>query len=136
MSRVLLGKSAAAPAAVVSAEEAFQKGGKEIVPGLFGNNPASKGASLMRLVQVQRNAARLAATGAVWSQSLNPSWSLVVNVLLTPFRARSCVTGTSPVPRGISAAVPAVATHAVETFREGGVVSVHAFWWACALSPA
>lgn len=28
------------------------------------------------------------------------------------------MTGTSPVPRGISAAVPAVATHAVETFRE------------------
>ncbi|XP_032694488.1 WAP four-disulfide core domain protein 3 isoform X4 [Lontra canadensis] len=42
MSRVLPGKSAAAPVAVVSAEEAFQKGGKEIVPGLFGNNPASK----------------------------------------------------------------------------------------------
>ncbi|XP_004746394.2 WAP four-disulfide core domain protein 3 isoform X1 [Mustela putorius furo] len=84
MSRVLLGKSAAAPAAVVSAEEAFQKGGKEIVPGLFGNNPASKGASLMRLVQVQRNAARLAATGAVWSQSLNPSWKL------EPFSVSAC----------------------------------------------
>ncbi|KAF3824940.1 hypothetical protein GH733_010274, partial [Mirounga leonina] len=74
MSRVRPGRSVAASAVVGSAEETFQKGGKEIVPGLFGNSPASKGVSLMRLVQVQRNAARLAATSSVWSQSLNQSW--------------------------------------------------------------
>ena len=45
---------------------------------------------------------------------------LAVSVLLTPFRARSCVMGTSPAPRDINAAALAVATPAVETSREVG----------------
>lgn len=44
--------------------------------------------------------------------------SLAVNVLLTPYRVKSCVMGMRPVPRDINAAVLAVATPAVETLRE------------------
>lgn len=56
--------------------------------------------------------------------------SLAVNVLLTPYRVKSCVMGMRPVPRDINAAVLAVATPAVETLREGGAVTVPTFWWA------
>lgn len=44
--------------------------------------------------------------------------------------------GTHPVLRITNAAAPAVATSAVETLLEGGAVSVHTFWWACASSAA
>ena len=41
-----------------------------------------------------------------------------MNVRLTPFRAKSCVMETHPVPRDISAAALAVAMPASETLRE------------------
>lgn len=58
-----------------------------------------------------------------WACALGPNalilWqSLMVSVLLTPFRVRSCVMGTHPVLQSTNAAALAVATPAVETLRE------------------
>lgn len=44
--------------------------------------------------------------------------------------------GTHLVPRDTNAAALAVATPAEETLREGGMVIVPEFWWACVLSTA
>ena len=57
--------------------------------------------------------------GVPLSPSVLILWqSLAVNVRPTPFHVKSCVTGTRPVPRDISAAAPAVAMPASETLRE------------------
>ncbi|XP_047396643.1 WAP four-disulfide core domain protein 3 isoform X4 [Sciurus carolinensis] len=52
------------------------------------------------------------------SQSCVAHWSLMANVLMTPFHVRSSAMGMPRVPWGINAAALAVATSAVETLRE------------------
>lgn len=58
------------------------------------------------------------------------------DVLLTLFRAGSCVTGTHHAPRDTSAAALAAAMPAEETSKEGGMAIVPESWWACVLSTA